>query len=197
MSKERKRFTTFDADCYNAVYNETEMALSNIIRIYDYQKDIPQGKILAERTKKYTEDNEHSENLLLVELGSCVEFSKRLFFNFLEAKEMYKESGRRGSYLEYCLKNSCNKMLDWMIDEQYENMENLFFEKDDKIVDITKNIFRRLDKLTEGETVEDNEKNYEKKYVVLKEVLDSMGSPYFEEIVAAEKEIMKNYKENK
>lgn len=107
---------------------------------------------------------------------------------------MYKESGREGTYLEYVLENN---MLDEMIDDQYKQMENLFFEKDDKIHEIIKDIFRKLDKLTDGETVEENEKNYKKKYIVLKEVLDSMGSPYYDEIVAAEAEIKKNYKENK
>lgn len=191
MTKERKKFKNFDADCYNAIYDATEEALQNIIRIYDYQKDIPRTKKMAKDMKEYTGDNEQSKQLILVELGSCSEFSERLFFSFLEAKEIYIESGRRGTYLEYILEH---KMLDRMIDDQYKTMENLFFEKDDNIYEIIKDIFKKLDKLTEGETLEENKKLYKKKYIVLEEVLNSMGSPYYDEIVEAEKKIRESNK---
>lgn len=57
MTKER----TFDADCSNEIHEKTERALNNIIRIYDYQKDIPTGKKLAEDMKEYTGDDEQSK----------------------------------------------------------------------------------------------------------------------------------------
>lgn len=79
MAKERKRFTKFDVDCSDAIHEKTEMALSNLIRIYDYQKEIPTGKKLAEDMKEYTGNNKYAENLVLLELGSCSEFYKRFF----------------------------------------------------------------------------------------------------------------------
>lgn len=176
-----KRFNEFNEDCYNAIYDATEKMVCDIIKMYDYQKDIPNAKKLIEKTRMFDKENS-SNKILKQELSSCVKLSNDIYSNFLEAKEIYVESGRRGTYKEYM-----ENLLVPISKEVYPQMDELMYEYDNELPSIINNIFNKMDELT------DKENNKEEiKYIVLKDILQEMDSPYLDEIMTAEKEIMRH-----